>query len=60
MEVPVPVWKLTECRKQFTQNIFDTNLCAGGYKGGTDSCQVRQQCLLRQNKIFMSAQYFKG
>lgn len=39
MEVPVPVWKLADCRKQFTQNIFDTNLCAGGYKGGTDSCQ---------------------
>ncbi|KAI5706598.1 hypothetical protein M8J76_013434 [Diaphorina citri] len=39
MEVPIPVWRLTECRKQFSQNIFDSNLCAGGYKGGTDSCQ---------------------
>lgn len=39
MEVPVPVWKLNACRKMFSQTIFDTNLCAGGYKGGTDSCQ---------------------
>uniref|UniRef100_A0A8D8RT84 Serine proteinase stubble n=1 Tax=Cacopsylla melanoneura TaxID=428564 RepID=A0A8D8RT84_9HEMI len=40
MEVPIPVWKLADCRKQFSQNIFDTNLCAGGYKGGQDSCQA--------------------
>lgn len=40
MEVPVPVWNNTNCEDQYVQQIWETNICAGG-EFGKDSCQVR-------------------
>jgi hypothetical protein len=41
MEVAVPVWNQQRCVRRYTQPIIETNLCAGAYEGGKDSCQVR-------------------
>jgi hypothetical protein len=41
MEVAVPVWNQQRCVRRYTQPIMETNLCAGAYEGGKDSCQVR-------------------
>lgn len=40
MEVTVPIWNHEVCVSSFTDTIFDETLCAGGYDGGKDSCQV--------------------
>lgn len=39
-EVQVPVWNHEVCAKNYLQTIFDTNVCAAGFEGGKDSCQV--------------------
>ncbi|KAL4112620.1 hypothetical protein QTP88_016370 [Uroleucon formosanum] len=39
LEVTVPIWEHEKCVKAFSQPIFKTNLCAGAYEGGKDSCK---------------------
>lgn len=41
MEVSLPVWDNEQCAKSFSQTITKNVLCAAGYDGGKDSCQVR-------------------
>jgi len=41
MEVAMPVWNQQRCMRRFAQPVMETNLCAGAYEGGKDSCQVR-------------------
>lgn len=40
LEVPVPIWDQQRCVNSFVDSIFDETLCAGGYEGGRDACQV--------------------
>lgn len=39
-EVVIPVWEQSQCVAAFSQPIYKTNLCAGSYEGGKDSCSV--------------------
>lgn len=41
MEVSMPVWTHQQCKDSFAQRITSNVLCAGGYEGGRDSCQVK-------------------
>lgn len=40
MEVSIPVWDHQKCVESFTDSVFDENICAGGFAGGQDACQV--------------------
>ena len=40
LEVLLPIWKLEDCQKSYTQPISDKQMCAGYKQGGRDSCQV--------------------
>lgn len=40
LQVPIPVWNQELCADSFLQRITENNLCAAGYQGGQDSCQV--------------------
>lgn len=40
MEVSMPVWTQQRCKDSFAQRITANVICAGGYEGGRDSCQV--------------------
>lgn len=42
MEVSMPVWTHQQCKDSFAQRITTNVLCAGGYEGGRDSCQVER------------------
>ncbi|XP_024085402.1 chymotrypsin-like protease CTRL-1 isoform X2 [Cimex lectularius] len=39
MAVAVPIWDQEQCSSSFSQTVFDTMMCVGGYEGGKDSCQ---------------------
>ena len=40
MEVMLPIWKLDDCKKAYTQPVSELQLCAGFKEGKQDSCQV--------------------
>lgn len=43
MEVGIPVWDHDKCVKSFVDSVFDETICAGGFDGGKDACQVLKQ-----------------
>jgi len=39
LEVFLPIWKNSDCKRAYTQTITDKQVCAGYRQGGKDSCQ---------------------
>lgn len=52
MEVSMPVWTHQKCKDSFAERITENVLCAGGFEGGRDSCQVRF-LEIRHNKYYI-------